>query len=132
MSALAFLVLGYALIRYRKQLEYQRQLWNCYRAGSTRQWLLDWPHAFLRKFCHTIGCPGPIGRQQDKPCRIYPKSWLDLDRDYRIVKIEIVAANELMVTIGSGPSQEELASRLQQLTASLDQQYHIRCEQKSR
>lgn len=124
-SALAFLVCIVWIVRLNQERRFWRQIWEASRANPQKKWILDWPHSFLRKICHTMGCRFESSAHADRPCRIQLQVWIELDRLARIEGIRLEKQNKLLIFLANNLASQQQSEWVSRLEDSLEQQYEI-------
>ncbi|MFW7379486.1 MAG: hypothetical protein ACOH5I_11805 [Oligoflexus sp.] len=135
-SAVAFLFCLVWIVRLHKEKRFWRLLWEASRAHSQKKWVLDWPHSFLRNFCHTTGGEASGLGKNDRPCRILLQPWIDLDQMAHFLGVTQQNDRQLTIAVGRELAQEQCHTLISQLEESLEQQFvikiHVQTQQVAR
>jgi hypothetical protein len=97
-SALACVLLIYALLRLQSLVRFHGQLWQSLDpARPVVQ--LDWPTLFLQKFGKALDIPVEGLTEKGQPCRIQMGTWVAAHLELRFTRILCSSAQELVVEI---------------------------------
>jgi hypothetical protein len=95
-SALACVLLIYALLRLQSLVRFHGQLWQS--LDSARPLIqLDWPALFLSKFGKALAIPVEGPAEKGQPCRIEMGTWVAAHLELHFTRIHWSSAQELVI-----------------------------------
>jgi hypothetical protein len=114
-SALACVLLIYALLRLQSLVRFHGQLWQS--LDPVRPLVqLDWPTLFLHKFGSALEIPVEGVTEKGQPCRIQMGAWVAAHLELRFTRILWLSAQEIVI---EARNQDQSGSWPQKLQEAL-------------
>jgi hypothetical protein len=127
-SAIVFLYAIHKIVSLSQEQRFWLQIWEASRVNPQKAWILDWPHSFLRKFCHTVKCRYDFASPTAKPCRIDLRPWIELDRLASLKEVLSPQSGVIMLRILHRIEPEHAKQLKDRLEESFERQYVIELE----
>ncbi len=128
------LVSLFALIWWISSLAHQRtfarRLWRYSRNKDLKEVWVDWPHRFMHQFCFLCGAEFALTGKQNKPCRIAPGPWIDVDRLAQIKKV-VCDGQTVFVYVSSDIEDEQCLWAADLLAQSFNGDWTVKVLQSS-
>ncbi|MDQ3230324.1 MAG: hypothetical protein M3Q07_00770 [Pseudobdellovibrionaceae bacterium] len=97
-SAVACLLLIYALLRLQSLVRFHGQLWQSLDPARTLVHL-DWPALFLQRFGKALDIPVEGSSEKGQPCRIQMGVWTAAHLQLRLTRIVWTSAHDVSVEV---------------------------------